>query len=145
MNDLSIIMRQMCVYAERHLAEFELGFPEMVVIMHLADKGPSNQETIARTFEVDKGAISKTIAKLEAKGLVTRQVNPDNRREKLVTLDASSQPILQKMRTELVAWDDAVFAGISDADRQTLQSALTLMAANSSALLYGGHSHGAQD
>lgn len=68
MNDLSIVMRQMCVYAERHLAEFNLGFPEMVMIMYLANGGASNQESIAQAFELTRGPSRRPWQSLRRRG-----------------------------------------------------------------------------
>lgn len=101
-------------------------------------RGASNQESIAQAFELDKGAVSKTVAKLETKGLVKRQVNPGNRREKLVVLDASAEPILNKMRQELQAWSAGVFEGVPEADRAIFTSTLCVMAANSSRMIHDG-------
>lgn len=78
------------------------------------------------------------MAKLETKGLVKRQVNPGNRREKLVVLDASAEPILNKMRQELQAWSAGVFEGVPEADRAIFTSTLCVMAANSSRMIHDG-------
>ena len=80
MSDISIIVRRMRTQAEHAMGGLEVGFPEQLVLMFLHSHGPSNQEAIVSALGVDKGAIAKTIAKLEAKDLVTRQVNPRNKR-----------------------------------------------------------------
>ena len=73
MNDISIIVRHMRVFAERCMADEGLGFPEQLVIMCLAARKTSNQEQVASYLDIDKGAVAKTVAKLEAKGLVDAQ------------------------------------------------------------------------
>lgn len=135
MNDLSIVVRKACVYAERQFATEDLGFPELVIIMYLSDSGPSNQEQIAHFFEVDKGAISKTIGKLEGKGLVTRTVNPDNRREKQVSLEPNALETVEKMRTVLANWEKIALDGVDEENRATAVNVLAKMAANSSDLV----------
>ena len=77
MNDLSIIVRHMRVFAERCMADEGLGFPEQLVIMCLAARKTSNQEQVASYLDIDKGAVAKTVAKLEAKGLVDAQPNEE--------------------------------------------------------------------
>ena len=91
MNDISIIVRHMRVFAERRMAEEGLGFPEQLVIMCLAASGTSNQERIASFLDIDKGAVAKTVAKLEAKGLVDGRTNEDNRREKILSLSPAGR------------------------------------------------------
>ena len=136
MNDLSILVRQMCVFTERRLGDLGMGFPELVVIMYLSETGSCKQERIARHFEVDKGAISKTIAKLESKGYITREVNQQSRREKLVSLSACADPVIHRMRAELASWSDHVFADIPEDQRETALAVLAQMAANSSAMMH---------
>jgi len=135
MNDLSIVVRKACVYAERQFATEDLGFPELVIIMYLSDSGPSNQEQIAHFFEVDKGAISKTVGKLEGKGLVTRTVNPGNRREKQVSLEPRAIETVEKMRTVLADWEETALAGVPAESRAIAIDVLAKMAANSSDLV----------
>lgn len=84
MSDISIIVRKMRTFAERNMAHRGIGFPEQLVLMSLLANGESNQESIAAEHGIDRGAITKTLAKLEAKGLVTRKVNSKNKREKIV-------------------------------------------------------------
>jgi DNA-binding MarR family transcriptional regulator len=45
-----------------------------------------NQEAIAKHFMLDKGSIAKTLSKLEEKALINRVDNPNNKREKLITI-----------------------------------------------------------
>ena len=83
MRDISVIERKLRTYAEHAGKDARLGFPEQVVVMYLASHGASKQEAIAQYLGIDKGSIAKTIAKLEAKGLLVRTVNPESKREKL--------------------------------------------------------------
>lgn len=135
MNDLSIIVRHMRVYAERSLADTGLGFPEQLVIMCLAGRETSNQEHIARFLEIDKGAVAKTVAKLEAKGLVESKVNEQNRREKTLSLSPAAQPVIERMAEALAAWQDAMHAGIDPDDQRVFEACAARMAQNSNELL----------
>lgn len=137
MNDLSIIVRQMRVYAERALKELGVGFPEQVVIMYLMSHGSSNQRQIADYLGIDQGAITKTIGKLEAKELVVRTVNPSNRREKILVLAPAAAAMRDELNATYLEWSSAVFAGISDEQRTQFEQAIAKMAKNSAALLDG--------
>ena len=86
MNSLSIIVRHSKIFLERKLEAFDVGFPEQLILMYLAVDDSVNQETIAHNFMLDKGAIAKTLCKLEKKGLIKRDQNPRNKRENLISI-----------------------------------------------------------
>lgn len=137
MNDLSIIVRHMRVFAERSFAHLELGFPEQVVVMLLGSGGQMNQDQISKTLDVDKGAIAKTLLKLEEKQLITRTINPENRREKLISITPSAHEIVGTMHSNYAAWTESVYAGISDADIAQFKKTLSHIAQNSHDLIKG--------
>lgn len=120
MNDISIISRQMRVFVERRMSEFNLGFPELRILMFLDGCESSNQEQIATHFKVDKGSIAKSVGKLEDKQLIARSVNPDNKREKVITLNAEGRKALGTMTELFGLWSAQVYDGIDDADRSSM-------------------------
>ena len=130
MSDVSIIVRKMRLIAEAHLDEFGIGFPEQLVIMYLGAHGTSNQASIANELEIDKGSIAKTIGKLEAKGLVRREENPRNRREKSVELTHSAEDLVGTMRSIHRELDDTMFAGLSADEIEATCDALSKIARN---------------
>lgn len=120
MSDVSIIVRKMRTFAERNQACLGIGFPEQLVLMHLRAHGSSNQESIATLLDIDKGAVAKTIAKLEDKGLVTRKVNPENRREKLVSTKPAAEDVLETMRSNYQDFEQRMFEGLSNEEQQLM-------------------------
>lgn len=130
MSDISIIVRRMRTQAEHAMGGLEVGFPEQLVLMFLHGHGPSNQEAIVSTLGVDKGAIAKTIAKLEAKNLVTRQVNPRNKREKIVSLAPKAHQITQAMEDARASLNASLFAGFTPEEISQTCALLERMAQN---------------
>lgn len=114
MNYLSIIVRHSKVFCERRLHEFEVGFPEQVILMYLSSNNEVNQDAIAQHFMLDKGAIAKTLRKLEEKDLIKRHQNPENKRENLITISLAGQGILAEMGAALNEWNQYFFEGLSD-------------------------------
>ena len=130
MSDVSIIVRKMRLIAEQRLGGYGIGFPEQLVLMYLAAHGSSNQVALADEFEIDKGSIAKTVSKLEEKGLVRREENPQNRREKRLELTSAAGEILTAMRCEHASLDSVLFAGLSDDERETTCRTLNVIAGN---------------
>lgn len=135
MNELSMIVRQMRVFSERKLQNRNLGFPEQLVLMYLSQGRECNQEQIAQHLGIDKGAIAKTIGKLEAKGLIKRQENPENKREKRISITAQANAVLGEMSQILQEWNDNIYAGISSEDIKEMERIIGKMAKNSNKLI----------
>ena len=135
MNDLSIIVRHMRVFAERSLKDYSLGFPEQIVIMYLTKHGKSNQQKIAESFGIDQGAITKTINKLEAKGFVDRKVNPKNKREKILSLTPKATTLQNELNRTYQEWSSAIFKDIPQTQRKAFEETVHSMANNSITLM----------
>lgn len=134
MSDISLIVRKMRTCADRNAATIGVGFPEQLVLMHLKAHGASNQETIALAHGIDKGAIAKTIAKLEEKGLVEREVNPANKREKLVTLLPVANDVIAQMGESYSQLQELMFQGMDAREQEVLLVSLSKVAENLNAL-----------
>lgn len=130
MTRVSSIVRSMRVSAERGMAGKGIGFPEQMVLMCLYPDKTCNQDAIARMLDVDKGAVARTVLKLEEKGLIERAPNPQNRRENLVRLGPSSAAILDDMRQNLRACSAKAFKGFSDDERDLMMRFLGRIADN---------------
>lgn len=130
LSDLSIVVRKMRIFSEKSLAGYGLGFPEQLVLMHLTAHGDSNQESIAASLDIDKGAITKTISKLEAKGYVVRELNPGNRREKIVALTGEAQLAIDALKQSFDSLQEVVFKGLSAEEVAQTSDCLKRIAAN---------------
>ena len=130
MSDVSVIVRKMRLIAEANLGKYDIGFPEQLVIMYLGARGASNQTAIADRLEIDKGSITKTTSKLEAKGLIIRKANPNNRRENRIELSPAGQEILQVMRSAHEELNEAMFAGLSKEEINATSHVLSIIADN---------------
>lgn len=121
MNAISIITRFSKVFFDRKLHSIHVSFSEQLIIMYLISNHPVNQENIVKHFMIDKGAIAKTLAHLEEKGLILRTDNPDNRREKLITLTDKAGDTVQFMGDTWKEWNDCLFDGVCKEDMETFQ------------------------
>lgn len=56
-----------------------LSLPEGLVLSSLSQWGPGSAADVARWIPMDKGQFSRTLSRLEARGLVVRTTGPDKR------------------------------------------------------------------
>ena len=90
-NEIGIINQLATTHMERVLPD-GLKLSHFGVLNHFARLGGERTPAeLANAFQVTKGAMTNTLGKLEAKGLVSIRINPDDGRSKLVTLTAQGK------------------------------------------------------
>lgn len=77
-----------------------------------------NQEELSAFLSLDKGTIAKALVKLEGKRFVDREVNEENRREKIVTLTEYGKEEVGKIFEVSEKWKQDVLEGISEEDQE---------------------------
>ena len=130
MSDISIIVRLMRLSSERNMSHHGLGFPEQMILMILSDGEPSSQGALANILGIDKGAIARTVAKLEKKGYVIRTVNPDDHRENVVEITPLCTEIIQEMRENLIEIRNVAFTGFTEEEQHVIKENMHRLALN---------------
>lgn len=83
---------------DKHLYKYELGAPDCGILYVLNTGAVVNQLTLGQELGIDKATIVKIIDKLEKAKLVKRDVDPTDRRSKLVSLTAKGSQMVEKVR-----------------------------------------------
>jgi DNA-binding MarR family transcriptional regulator len=130
MTDLSILSRYSRTFFERRLADNNIGFTEHQIIMYLCKSDTVNQDTIAKHFMLDKGAVAKALSKLESKEIIQRTDNPNNKREKLISITPSGQSQIEYLTKELQEWHDVLFQGLSSEEINQFGRIISKMSSN---------------
>ncbi len=141
MKELSAISRNWYSYTHRNLKTLDIAGSEHSIIMTLAMKDSMNQEALSESLSLDKGTIAKALVKLEKKGFVTRAVNEDNRREKIVSLTDYGKEEVGKIFEVSETWKQEVLKGISGQDQEVFFKTLSLVSLKAK-MLGTTHEHG---
>ena len=59
--------------------------------------GPSSQADLGRDTGIDRSDVTAVLAELEARGLVKREVDPDHRRRKIVSITRPGSATLRRL------------------------------------------------
>lgn len=81
---------------------------------------------IAEAMTLSPAAVSKTLAKLEKRGLIERQPNPADRRAVLVTITTAGAEVVDTLLPRQMAVEAELLAGLG-ADRARVVDALNLL------------------
>src|SRR6059058_3577896 len=77
--------------ATRSIGSDEVGLSDFAVMEMLLHKGPQPVNEIGRRVELTSGAITTDVDRLESRGLVTREADPNDRRARIVRLTAAGE------------------------------------------------------
>lgn len=116
MDNMSVIVRYCRSFAEKKLKEFDLSFGEQVIIIFLSKHEYVNQDAISKRYMIDKGMVAKTLNKLEEKGFILREQNPDNKRENIISLTQKGTNILKNISAIFEEWNDILYEGMNKDD-----------------------------
>lgn len=93
-------------------------------------EGPLSQQKIADIMLKDKNSVVKLVNSLEARGLVTREVNQNDRRENIVTVTKKGIEIQEPVTQAALNAVEQITSGLSDEEISTFIKALDTMAGN---------------
>jgi DNA-binding MarR family transcriptional regulator len=79
------------IYLKKLESEFGFSNAEWRVMLTLHDISNSTAADITAQWAMDKMAISRAIRRLEERGWITREVNPDDRRSLVLSLTQAGQ------------------------------------------------------
>jgi MarR family transcriptional regulator, organic hydroperoxide resistance regulator len=105
------------------LAKQDITIPEWRILISLYNNDASNIVELADFIEVDKGAVSRVLDKLEASGLVTRQSGKD-RRSSIVCLTKKGEELTPKLAQLAELNEKEFFSCLSDNEKKQLKSIL---------------------
>jgi|SRR5829696_6531836 len=90
----------------------------------LDDDGPMGQRELGRAMATDPSILVTLLNPLEADGFVARTRDPADRRRHVVTLTDAGRHQLERAAEAQREADDAIFAGLSAAQRDQLRDLL---------------------
>ena len=114
---------------ELEIAGHDLTFSQFVTLKKLAD-GIASVTDLARAAELNPGAMTRLLDRLEAKGLVSRVADPGDRRALHIHLTEAGIAIWSDIAQCGQRVHDRALAGMNDADRDQLLRLLERVRAN---------------
>lgn len=107
------------VLAERHVSAHHLG-----ILMALSQLGPTSQQQVSTMVGVDPRNTTPLVDALTDRGLVSRRLDPQDRRRHLLELTDDGRALLQDLLDASARLDDELLGGLSEAQRAALHETL---------------------
>ncbi|WP_298523619.1 MarR family winged helix-turn-helix transcriptional regulator [uncultured Methanobrevibacter sp.] len=121
---IAMIARGHAIYINHRLEEFDINSTQLHLLFEIYHTENINQEEISSRCSINKGAVARSIKKLEDKGLVMREVDENNRRQNKVSLTGKGRETLAKAYEILNEWEDEVIVKKGYIEKELLQQIL---------------------
>ena len=118
-----MIARGQTTYLNHKLNDWGINSTQLHLLFEISHHDDLNQEKISTRCNINKGAAARSIRKLEEKGLVTRKIDDDNRRQNKVSLTEKGQKTLDASIQYLKNFEEEVFSG-EIIEKSVMQEAL---------------------
>lgn len=89
------------------------------------------QDTMARHFHLDKGTIARTVKKMEDAGLISRRVDPENRRALCLSLTRKGSEMAPEILAIDQEWEQTICSGLSGGEKEQMLALLKHVAESS--------------
>lgn len=111
-------------YLNHNIAKFGINATQLHLLFEISHQKDINQEKIAARCSINKGAVARSIKKLEDNGLVKRKIDENNRRQNIISLTEKGEDILNKTVNVLHQWEDEVILEKGYVEKELLQQIL---------------------
>ena len=111
-------------YAQDLAQEFGLSLSQLDALKSLGGE-PCSQRDLARSLHFDASNVTDIVDRLEARGLVSRTVDPNDRRVRRLVLTPEGEAVRTKLVERIV--DDAPITRLSHTDQATLRDLLACL------------------
>lgn len=126
---LLLLARMIDRQASRQLqAQFDLSLAEWRVLAFICASGPASASAIGRAGGIDRAEISRAVARLEAKGLATRERDGSNRKRLIITATRAGRDLFEAVREDRRAFFRSVIEPVAEHERGVVERALAQMA-----------------
>jgi len=105
---------QVGLYVHRELAELGISQAEAHVLSHLSMRGSCSIAEVHHSFGHRRSTLTSILDRLEDRGLIDREIHPDDRRSVLLRLTRDGKPLAASARRTLERLEAAALSGLSE-------------------------------
>lgn len=117
-HKLSLISKSGWKYTRNRLTHPGLTNAAYDVCGIICQSGSTNQDNIAKALRMDKSSVAKVVNKCVEDGLIERRINPNNRREYILTLTPEGQESVGELISLVEQWQQDVLSVLSEEEQK---------------------------
>lgn len=110
--------------AAEYQDKFGISMPEWRIMMVLAEYPGVPAEEVCRRTRIEKSVVSRSVASLLARRLLTRESDRSDRRRSMLALSETGHSVYDEVMPVARAYEHKLLSGLSASDRSTLNRLL---------------------
>lgn len=103
-----------------YVRRFGITVPEWRTLVTLAEYGELQSKQIAAYTEMDKVRVSRAVATMSDKGLISRRPCDRDSRAAFLKLTEEGLALYRRIVPDALAWEERLMAPLSETERETL-------------------------
>ncbi len=120
----SLAQRISVSLARIYVQKFGITVPEWRTLVALSEYGELQSKQIAAHTSMDKVRVSRAVASMTDKGLLSRRPCDRDSRAAFLALTEAGLELYQRIVPEALAWEERLLAPLSEQEQRALFSAL---------------------
>jgi len=121
--------RQIGVWFEEQISDTGLMPQEAHLLTYLQKYAPCPVGDIVAVFDLRGSTATSVLDRLENRSLITRRMNPDDRRSFLVDLTKEGEEMAERVQVFVTRFEKAMARRVSEADEKGFQAVIAAVAA----------------
>ena len=117
---ITLANRSYFLYLNRALAPYGINSSQYQFILNLFQNPGITQDKLPELICINKSNVARTLAQLEKKGLIRREVNQEDKRTATVFLTERAHELYPQIMGVIQVWDDAVTEVFSAQEHEAL-------------------------
>jgi DNA-binding MarR family transcriptional regulator len=101
--------------------ETEITYSQYYMFMLLYYKPDVNQSDIAKACFMNRSGVSRAFSDFEKKGLIKREINPNNKREYVTTLTQKGLETAKFLEEKEIEWDNMICEDLNISREELLE------------------------
>jgi len=115
---------------DRELAQFDITAAQLIVLASVANKEADSPAGLCKNISYDPGAMTRMIDRLEQKGLVRRNPNPEDRRATNLEITTAGRALYPQLLAAKESVQAQFLRGFSEQEVRVLEQLLNRMLDN---------------
>lgn len=124
------IFRTSACLINKKVASLGLFYGQVPHLLNILENEGCSQDELSRNLRVDRAATARILKGLEAADLITREVDENNRRRKLVYSTDKAKALSDEIIEVLREYNEGLFEGFTNVERELLIVMLDRVLAN---------------
>lgn len=117
---MTVLQKQFRNYCQTELQKHGISHGQLFFILYIGKHPQCSPKEVSTQLHFDTGHTTRTLSKLEQAQLITQDVNPEDKRARLLSLTPQGKEIFQLSHQFFSQWDQETLQCLSTEEVETL-------------------------